>query len=427
MYCAYVTRLKNVRKMENADRLLIAECYGNQVIVSINHKEGELGVYFPTDGQLGEHFCQVNDLVRRKDENGNSAGGYLDPDKRNIRALKLRGERSEGLWLPISCLDYLGVELREGDTVTALNGEVICKKYVPRHNPPRTADARGKHKKNKKTYNFVFPEHIDTLQLAYNLDNFKPGDRIAITEKMEGTSHRSARVLEKKTNWFRKLLHLPPKTEWKDVCGSRRVTLEEKNNDGGFYGTNDFRFAVHEKIKPWLMDGMEVFAEIVGWPGPGMPPLMGETDTTCLNNKEFTKEYGKKMVFDYGCPEGTFDFYVYRICLLDDDGDVKVEFSTEQIVAYCAKAGWKHVPILYCGMLGDSPAEEVEKLAKEYCDGPSTIGHNWREGCVIRRDNGENKFDVYKHKNFAFKMMRGLATEKMQTEGLSEDIIEEMA
>ena len=88
MYCGFITTLKNVRKHPNADKLMLAECYDNTICVGLNSAEGEIGVYFPTDGQLSEEFCKQHDLVRRKDENGNPAGGYLDPEKRNIKAVK---------------------------------------------------------------------------------------------------------------------------------------------------------------------------------------------------------------------------------------------------------------------------------------------------------------------------------------------------
>ena len=107
-YCGYITRLKNVRKHSNADRLQLADCFGNTVIVSLEYQENQLGVYFPVDGQLSEEFCKVNDLVRRKDENGNYCGGYLDPEKRNIKAMKLRGEKSDGLFLPLKSLETFG-------------------------------------------------------------------------------------------------------------------------------------------------------------------------------------------------------------------------------------------------------------------------------------------------------------------------------
>lgn len=96
MYCAYITRIKNLRKHSNADRLLCGECFGNTVIVGLDTQPNELGVYFPVDGKLGVEFAKKHDLLRRKDENGNPAGGYLDPDKRNIKALNCVAKRATG-------------------------------------------------------------------------------------------------------------------------------------------------------------------------------------------------------------------------------------------------------------------------------------------------------------------------------------------
>lgn len=134
MYAAYVTRIKNLRKHSNADRLLCGECFGNTVIVGLDTKPEELGVYFPVDGKLGTEYAVKNDLLRRKDENGRPAGGYLDPEKRNIKALKLRGEKSDGLFMPLSSLNGFTdiAKLREGDVITILNGVTICEKYIPR-------------------------------------------------------------------------------------------------------------------------------------------------------------------------------------------------------------------------------------------------------------------------------------------------------
>lgn len=132
MYCAYVTRIHNLRKHTNADRLLCGECFGNTVIVDLGTDPDQLGVYFPTDGKLGLEFAQKNDLLRRKDENGAPAGGYLDPEKRNIKALKLRGEKSDGLFLPLSCLaSFTDIKkLQEGDTISARST------YPPSNVPP---------------------------------------------------------------------------------------------------------------------------------------------------------------------------------------------------------------------------------------------------------------------------------------------------
>ena len=135
MYCGYVTTLKNVRPHPNADRMKLADCFGNTVCVGLDAAEGEIVIYFPTDGQLSVEFCAQHDLVRRKDENGNPAGGYLDPDKRNIKAIKLRGEKSDGLTMPLESLAYTGIDISTltiGTQITVVNGHEICQKYIPR-------------------------------------------------------------------------------------------------------------------------------------------------------------------------------------------------------------------------------------------------------------------------------------------------------
>ena len=51
-YCGYITTLKNVRQHPNADRMKLADCFGNTVCVGLDAKEGDIVAYFPTDGRL---------------------------------------------------------------------------------------------------------------------------------------------------------------------------------------------------------------------------------------------------------------------------------------------------------------------------------------------------------------------------------------
>lgn len=427
-YNVYVTKLKNVRPHPNADRLQLADCFGNTVCVSFDHTEGELGVYLPTDGQISEEFGKANDLFRRKDENGNNVGGFIDPVKRNVQCIRLRGERSDGLFLPLTCLEPFGDTsgLKEGDIVTVFNGHEIARKYIPKTNHRNhVSGAHNKTKKKKVVIEVIFPQHIDSPQLKYNLNSFKSGDLITITEKLEGTSHRSALLPVKKTNFFRRLFGISEKVVYKDYCGSRRVIINQNNSETGYYGDNNFRLDIHKRLLPHLTPNLEVFGEIVGWPGEGKPPLMGEVDTKCLGDKNFTKNYGEKMVFHYGCKNGEYDFYIYRICELDEDGEVKIEYSTDQIISWCELHGFKYVPVLYRGFLKE--AEDILKLGETYCDGESTLAHHWREGCVIRRDNNARKFDVYKNKNFNYKVMKGIFVEQLSGKDIADnDILEEM-
>lgn len=104
MYCAYITTLKGLRKHSNADRLQCVEVFGQNVIVDLSYQEGQKVVFFPSDGQLSLEYTTDNNLVRKKDENGNNIGGYMDAEKRNVTAIRLRGEKSEGLILPVETL-----------------------------------------------------------------------------------------------------------------------------------------------------------------------------------------------------------------------------------------------------------------------------------------------------------------------------------
>lgn len=218
MYCAYITTIKEIRKHSNADRLQCATIFGSNVIVDMSYKEGMKVVYFPVDGQLSAEFAMDNNLIRKKDENGNNIGGYLDHEKRNITALKLRGEKSDGLVLPIRVLEkYTDIsKLNDGDQITVLDGHEICRKYIPkqntriRHGGYNKADNR-KEKKEKVSYPY-FAEHTDTAQLAYNQKAFKPGDTIYLTQKLHGTSFRVSNAIEvtkkKRPNWIKRLFHL---------------------------------------------------------------------------------------------------------------------------------------------------------------------------------------------------------------------------
>ena len=448
-YTGFVTRLKNVHKHPNADRLQIGECFGNSVIVSLDYTEGQLGVYFPVDGQLSERFCQVNDLVRRKDENGNPCGGYLDPDKRNIKALKLRGEKSDGLFVPLTCLaDFTKIsDLHEGDLITTLNGEEICRKYIPRRNVSSSSGHARSAKKIKANFAPTFYEHVDTAQLAYNLNAFKVGDTIELTLKMHGTSGRTGYLplVKYKQTWLDKIFKKPGK-EYKEygyVTGTRRVVLDSKH-DGGYYNDNNFRIEMAKKFEGKLRKGEVVYYEIVGFVNK-TTPIMASVKNSKISDKAFTKQYGSETVFSYGCdPEGGYEaeaysdgpdgicaprceVYVYRMTVVNDDGDV-FELSPDQMRYRCEQMGVKYVPVFERFIIpGNSelvvdfetneqhevnPGEYVLRKVEQYFDGPDPIGKSHvREGVVARIVNRPD-IAVYKHKNFSFKVLEGIAKDE---------------
>lgn len=439
MYCGYITTLKNVRSHPNADRMKLADCFGNTVCVGLDAAEGETVVYFPTDGQLSIEFCRVHDLVRRKDENGNPAGGYLEPDKRNIRAIKLRGEKSDGLVMPLSCLAYTGVNLDEikvGDQITTINGHEICCKYIPRSNSSNRRHQGGgnRTRKVKVPTAPLFSEHADTEQLAYNLGAFKTGDEIEITLKMHGTSQRTGYlpVLQgyKRSLWDRICGRTgSPIYDWGYVSGTRRVVLD--NYEGGFYGSNAFREQHSKTFEGKLHKGETVYYEVTSFTDIGVP-IMGSAAVP----KEAQKEYGKEMIFHYGLAEGS-DMYVYRMTLTTEEGFV-IDYSPDFMRYRCDQMGVKSVPVFWKGIVPEHPGskddptitagEWVKNLAERFYDGPDPIGKTHvREGVVVRIVN-RPKFTAYKHKNFLFKCISGIISEKTadSTTEIAEDILAEL-
>lgn len=445
MYNAYVTRIKNLRKHPNADRLQLGECFGNTVCVSLEYVDNQLGVYFPCDGQLSVEFAEVNNLLRKKDDAGNSIGGYMDPNKRNVTAIRLRGEKSDGLFLPLTCLETFGdvSTLKEGDVINTFNGHEICCKYIPRRNHRQGRVSDGNRTRKKKVdVAPLFAEHADTEQLAYNLGAFKPGDEIEITLKMHGTSQRTGYlpVFKGYKRTFKDWLLRrdgKPIYDWGYVSGTRRTVLD--NYDGGYYGSNEFREQHSKTFEGKLWKGETVYYEVVGFTHTGAP-IMAEGNNEKLG-KDFVQQYGKTTVFSYGCdPVGESfkheyadcwdgvnvrefkpqsDIYVYRMTMTNEDGAV-VEYTPDFMRYRCEQMGVKTVPVMWKGVipahtgdaaairLGQGAGAWIKEKAEQYYDGPDPIGKTHvREGVVVRILN-RPKFTAYKHKNFSFKVLEGI-------------------
>ena len=470
MYNAYITRIKNLHKHPGADRLQIGECFGNAVIVSMEYEDNQLGVYFPSDGQLSVEFAEANNLLRKKDADGNNIGGYMDPDKRNVTAIKLRGEKSDGLFLPLKSLESFGdiTTLNEGDRIDTFNGHEICCKYIPKSNK-RIKENCSWCKTRKKSAPIapLFAEHADTEQLAYNLSAFKPGDEIEITLKMHGTSQRTGYlpVLKgyKKTLLDRILRREgKPVYDWGYVSGTRRTVLEDF--DGGYYGSNEFREAHSKFFEGKLNKGEEIFYEVVGFTHTGAP-IMSSCNNKKLNDKEFVKQYGEETVFSYGCsPYGYVrnmtiddddecfdctpishspqsDIYVYRMTMTNEDG-FTIEYTPDYMRYRCEQMGVKCVPVMWKGFIPEvlnyvaltergeetgelvpievNPGEWVKEKAEQYYDGPDPIGKNHiREGVVVRIIN-RPKFAAYKHKNWFFKALEGIVKVEAEAPDMEE-------
>lgn len=425
-HVGYVVEVQKLRPHTNADKMQIATFFGNDTCIDLNTKIGDIGIYFPTDLQLSVEFAEYNNLLRKKDAEGNSIGGYMDPDKRNVTSIRLRGEKSDGLFLPITCLDYCfedgaTAHLKIGDTIDVVNGHDICIKYIPRKNPARMGNINEGNKTRKKKVAVapLFTEHADTEQLAYNLAAFKSGDLVEITLKMHGTSQRTAYLpvfKGYKRSFMDKIMRREgtPIYDWGYVSGTRRVVLDDY--EGGFYGSNAFRERHSKVFEGKLHKGEEVYYEVVGYTDTGAP-IMGDCANKKLNDKAFIKQYGEITRFSYGCDSPFSELYVYRMTMTNEDGDV-VEYTPDYMRYRCEQMGVKTVPVMWIGFIPENPAsaeddtisagEWIRNVAERFYDGPDPIGKTHvREGVVCRIIN-RPKFAAYKHKNFAFKCLEGI-------------------
>lgn len=413
-YHGYITTLKEVRKHENADRLKVAKVFGNSVVIGLEMKEGEKVLYFPTDGQLNYDFALENNLLR-KDKDGVAQKGYMDPFKRNVSSIKLRGEKSDGLIMNLETLSpYCDITtLKEGDTIDTLGGVMICEKYIPRGKEKKGHPQNMNKVKEKEKVQFpFFEQHRDTSQLAYNTGQFSEGDLCYITLKLHGTSQRTGYMLRKEelpptfmdkvTEFFGNKPKKRTQKSWELVTGTRRVTL--KNFDGGYYGGNEFRKQWHDFFEGKLQKGETVYLEVVGFTDAGQL-IMPECNNKKTKDKEFIKKYGETTRFTYGCEEGQSDIYVYRMTMTNSEGYC-IDYSTEMTKLRCEQMGVKHAPVLEKFFF--TTVEDLIERVNRHEDGLDPIGKNHiREGVCVRIENKE-KFTTFKQKNWDFKCLEGI-------------------
>jgi hypothetical protein len=424
-YKAIVTKLTNVRAHSNADKVQLATCHGNQVVIGLNHTEGELGIYFPSDGQLSQGFCAANNLFRKAELNSDPEAkpGMFDENRR-VRAQRFRGEVSDGFWVPLSNLDFIGgISFVEGFEFDELNGIQICEKYI---NPATIKAARenqGKKTRTAKT-SVMFKEHFDTAHFGRCLHEFDYGQTIIITEKLHGTSGRIGHVqIERDLTWLEKIAKRfgvrVQENEWKYLNGTRRVVLEESS--GTQFHDPTIRDKAFKLFDGNLRKGETVFFEIVGYESTGAS-IMPKVDTTKMGDKEFTKRYGKTMPFSYGCGELQSRVYVYRMTLTDEDGH-SIDYAWDDVVKRCKELGVDTVPHIRTMTLNDlkedlrsaavvddirTVKETFSKLVEAYGSGPSILDDTHiKEGVCVRIEGGINN-KTFKFKSFEFKVLEGI-------------------
>jgi len=422
-YNAIVTRLTNVRPHSNADKVQLATCHGNQVVIGLDSLEGHLGVYFPSDGQLSDEFCKANNLYRdaelnaRKDEKG----GMFDANRR-VRAQKFRGEISDGFWVPLHYFGFImvsGLDV-EGFEFDEWKGVPICNKYVNPNTAKIARENQGKKTRVSRS-SVMFKEHFDTGHFGKNIHEFEKGQYIVITEKLHGTSGRIGHVqMTRELGWLETLaakfgLAINDK-EWAYLNGTRRVVLGESKSANQFHDPT-IRDKAMNLFKGNLRKGETVYFEIVGFESTGAA-IMPSVDTTKMGDKEFTKQYGKSMAYSYGCEPTQSEVYVYRMTFANEDGQ-SIDYAWNDVVKRCNELGVKTVPHVATITLTELEAitgkfddrdlrEYFSNTIETFGTGPSVLDNRHiKEGVCVRIEGGlVNK--TFKFKSFEFKVLEGI-------------------
>lgn len=398
-YACSVVRLSRFADLTNCDNVKAAILYGCSIIVSKDAKAGDLGLYFPVESALSKEFLGANNLFR-KPELGNSdlsKRGFFEEHGR-VRAVKFRGHKSEGFWVPIEFLSYLNVEMdqfEEGVTFDKVGDHEICRKYVSRRNPGRTAPIKGKlARAEDRIVGGQFRFHYDTENLRRNMHRLNYADQVSISEKWHGTSCILANVLvRRELPWYERLLKKfgvkVQEQEYGYVWSSRRVIKavagKEKDNAAHFYDC-DIWGVVAREYEGHIPQGFTVYGEIVGYTPEGYPIQKG---------------------YSYGCEVGSHRFLVYRVTYTNPGGIV-TELPWDQMKQFCEYQGFKHVIEVYSGPLASDPWEDsnfiLQELEGRYVNGECPYNPGMpREGIVIRKDSiWPLPCEAYKLKNFAF-------------------------
>jgi len=402
-----------VWKHPEADRLQLGKICDCQVVTGLDTKSGDMMLFFPVDGQLSEQFAQANDLIRRKDENGNNVGGMFDQN-RKVRCQKLRGQKSEGFAIPISSLSFAGdiSQLKEGDQFDTFNGVAICNKYET----PATKRAQASQQRKLKKYNKMFPQHLDTKQFKYFADKIKVGSVIYTSTKLHGTSGRFGYVEEPITyGWFKKLINkvLPLKeNKWTEISGTRRVVLDLQPAVTEYYG-GDFRERSVSSLRGKLNKGEVVYFEVVGYSDLGAP-IMPTVSTSKLQDKAIEKQFGKTMTYKYGCADGEHKIFVYRITMVNEDG-LQVDLDVESVKKRCVTLGVPYVPEPIPPFIYDGDVEKLKALVESLITvRPSVLDQTHIEEGIVLRTGDSVDIELYKAKNYEFLVLEGVVKDNSE-------------
>lgn len=327
-YAATIVRLENTYPLDNSDNLVGARFFGYSACISKDTPFG-LHVMFSPETQIDHEYAYENNLHRHGNLNKDqSAKGYLE-DNRRVRAIRLRGNVSNCILMPLESLSYTGADisqLKEGDTFDELNGHSICKKYVV-PGSDKVAQSRANTPKFSRVDKRLMPEHIKTVQYFRHPNEFRD-KMLVVTQKIHGTSVRISNIpVAKELSWkdkiAKKLGINISEQEYDYVYGSRRVIKDSRGEQQHFYD-EDLWTSTGERVKDSVPKNYILYGEIIGWVNEHKPIQPNYT---------------------YNLKPGQSELYIYRIATVNPDGFV-TDLSWDGVKEFCKERGLNYVPEL---------------------------------------------------------------------------------
>ena len=173
---ASIRKISDLSPIEEADKIELATIDGWKVVVAkdVNHKVGDLVVY-----------CEVDSFLPIREEfeflRKSSYKKMGDQEGFRLKTIRLRGQLSQGLILPIHILPF-GETFHEGQDVTEVLG-------IVKYEPPVPAELAGKVKG-------LFPsfirktdeERVQNLAKEYQEYQVTSKHKFYVTEKLDGSS-----------------------------------------------------------------------------------------------------------------------------------------------------------------------------------------------------------------------------------------------
>lgn len=348
---ASIQKVLKVEPIEGADLIVKTTVLGWELVCRKDEvKEGDIGVYIEIDSVVPK-----TDMFE-----------FLEKRNYRIKTIKLKGQVSQGLFLPLSILPY-GVEYKEGDDVTEILGITKFLSVSERLEDEQDVEIEkdkpnsiDKYLRNFKFYRKItapfrrkkvsgnFPSFIKKtdeprIQWFPNFcENYK-GVKFTKTEKLDGQSFTA----------FVKNYDSNPLKFWKKhdfgVC-SRNKRLVHKNNSSWWNVADKYCIEdiLTDLCEQYNTSGMFIQGEIIG------PRIQG--------NKYKVSEYY---------------LYIFNIGIVD----TKERFDQETINEICEEYDLTPVPTLSY----DYYLKDTIPMCVEEAKGFSVVNNKTiREGFVIR-------------------------------------------